>query len=355
MSWAKEVSDAIRTLWIPHPKFQQAEARTLAALLTADPGEILLVVGASRVGKSSLVDRLSTTLVEHMRPDGSMPFVSMILENNSTYGSLSTKTFTESGLIAVRHPMFGVDGPDDPWGINRTQRIHRTSEGTLRTAFENALVHRGTKYFCIDEAHHLKYAKGGIDAAKALLESLKCLAAKANVVLILVGSYPLLRLVHQLPHLIGRKLQISFDRYRADDPNDVLNFDRILLEYSAHLRLEVDSLRCWNQYLYQGSLGCLGALRGWIRDALNEAWVSNSPVLTKRHFELSIKSDLELREMASEIEAGESSLASGQLIPEQQPGLAEVALKQVRKRHSKPFTAAPRRFGVGERRNTDGK
>lgn len=354
MSWAKDASDAIRGQWISHPKFRQAESQTLAALITADPGEVVVVVGPSRVGKSSLVERLQRALVGTSVTEGSMPLVSIILENSSVHGSLSSKSFTVSALQAVRHPMFGLDAPDDLWGIERMRKIERTPEGVLRTAFENALRYRGTKYVFIDEAHHLLYARGGIESAAALLDSLKCLAANARVVLVLVGAYPLLALVQRLPHLIGRKLQTHFGRYRADTKDDVLAFDRILLEYSTHLRLERESLRPWNEYLFQGSLGCIGLLRGWIRNALNQAWLGDARFLSLEHLEASKNSELDLRSLTAEIDAGENNLSKADPVTGSS-SVGEHSGTRAAKRSSKPFTANPRRFAVGEQRSTHGK
>lgn len=358
MSWAKIASDAIRQMWIPHPKYRQAESDAFAALVTADPGEVICIVGPSRVGKSSLVTRISESLMGgSMSSEDRMPLVSLVLENNSTHGLLSSKSFTIAALQAVRHPMFGLDKPDDLWSLERMHRVERTPEGVLRTAFENALRYRGTKYLVVDEAHHFLYARGGLPAAAALLDSLKCLAASTGVVLILVGAYPLLDLLFHLPHLIGRKLQTHLPRYRADNRDDVVNFDRILIEYSKPLRFEgALSLRTWNEYLHEGSHGCIGLLRGWIRDALNRAWLADVPVLSMEHFETTRKTPSDLQSLAAEIRLGEERLGYGVPAGASSPTSTTVPRKTVQTRErNKPFTANPRRFTVDERRDPHGK
>lgn len=360
MSWAKSGSDAIRSKWIPHPKFQQAESETLAALLTADPGELIALVGASRVGKSTLIKRVCNAVVgDAVAAPGAMPVVTLVVENNGRNGQLTSKSVAESALIAVQHPIFGQDNPDDPTSIDRIRLIDRTSEATLRTAFEEALKHRRTKYLILDEVHHLLYAWGGRDTAEAMLDSLKCMAARRGIVLILVSAYPILDLFLALPHLIGRKLQIHFERYREDSEKDLLTFDRILLEYSNHLCFSgSNSLRDWNGYLHEGSLGCVGLLRAWIRDALNRAWVSGAAELKREHFEHSRKSDLELQSLAAEIHLGETALRRAEGTAKAATDVpgdgVEVAPKKRRKR-GRPFTANPQRFPVGQRRGGYGK
>jgi energy-coupling factor transporter ATP-binding protein EcfA2 len=356
MSWAKEASDIIRAQQIPHPKFRQAESEALAALLTADAGEVVCIVGPSRVGKSHLVSRIGKVLIGDQPGGDSMPLVSITLENNSTHGSLSSKSFTVAALQAVRHPMFGLEKPGDVWSVERMRLVERTPEGVLRTAFENALRFRGTRYVVVDEAHHLLYARGGVTAAAALLDSLKCLAANTKVVLILVGAYPLLSLLLQSPHLIGRKLQTHFPRYRADVKADVLAFDRILVEYSKSLRFSgSQSLRDWNAYLHEGSLGCLGLARAWIRDALNQAWLRADPTLRVDHFEASRKSASDLQSLISEINAGEDLIRPTDLSVSQSRRDSVTPQVEAPKKRRRPFTANPRRFGVRERRSPHGK
>ena len=236
------------------------------------------------------------------------------------------------------------------------RKIERTPEAVLRTAFENALRFRGTKYLIIDEAHHLLYARGGIETAAAMLDSLKCLAARTQVVLILVAAYPVIRLLSMLPHLSGRKLQIHFPRYRANTESDVFEFDRILLQYSQLLRFAgSQSLRDWNDFLYSGSLGCIGLLRRWLRSALTKAWIVNAAVISREHFESSRMSDLDLESLLREITIGEESLCSALVTPVaiEQPG--EPTKEGEKRRRGRPFAANPRRFVVTERRKTDEK
>lgn len=172
---------------------------------------------------------------------------------------------------------------------------------------------------------------------------------------IFVKSDRLLDLLHQLPHLIGRKLQTHLPRYRADVEADVVSFDRILLEYSRSLRFDgVSSLRAWNDYLHEGSHGCIGLLRGWIRDALNHAWLSDAPALAKEHLKASRKTVADLQSLAAEIRLGEERLGycttTASIAPLTQPTKASE-----RKRRKRPFVANPRRFGVDQPRSVDGK
>src|SRR5262245_10147622 len=116
------------------------------------------------------------------------------------------------------------------------------------------------------------------------------------------GAYPLLDVVRLSPHLIGRKHNIHFPRYRPI-PEDLVAFEEILEAYSQYLQLPkgISSLRDWREPLYEGSLGCIGLLEGWLREALALAMAREALSLTVEHLMSTRKSDSDLAELAREI------------------------------------------------------
>jgi hypothetical protein len=161
-----------------------------------------------------------------------------------------------------------------------------------------------------------------------------------------VGTYQLTPLMQLSTHLLGRTTRIHLPRYRADVREDVIAFDQILAAYSLHLRFEEgQSLRNWNEYLYNGSLGCMGLLKAWLIDALRKALLSKHPVLRLRHFEMARRSDADLACILREISDGEV-LTQVLPSPTNREGQLEEASTNSSKRNARPFRTKARRFPV---------
>lgn len=351
MHWAYAAIDEIKVMRISHRNYERALSETFAALVASAPGEVVCLTGPSRVGKSRLADDLSRLIVGNHSPlsNGLMPVVTVLASNCTNRGIFRTKDFAVHCLEAIQQPIYGVTRPDDPWDMARFRLLDNTAESTLSGAFIKALKIRGTIYLFIDEAQHVRYALGGDLEAAAILDSWKSFAAKAKVVLVVIGAYPLIDVLRECPHLLGRKHQIHFPRYGMTE-EDLLVFDQILDAYSKVIRLPagVLSLRDWNDLLHLDSLGCIGLLEGWLRGALAAAHAQNAEFLTKDHLLASRKTLGDLRVIAAEIAAGEEALkprGDGQ----DEPPPAPNAPASTNRRHHKPFRRNPRRYRFGGR------
>lgn len=348
--WTNAAIAEIKKLRIPHRNYERALSEALASLVAAAPGEVVCITGPSRVGKSRLASELARLVVGDLRvlDNGIMPVVSVLASNCTNRGVFRTKNFAVHCLEAIQHPIFGVTKPDDPWDLARTRLLENTAESSLIDAFRKALKNRKTIYLFIDETQHVRYALGGDWEAAAILDSWKSLAADAQVVLVLIGAYPLVDVLRLCPHLLGRKHQIHFPRYALTE-EDLLVYNQILDAYTSIIRLpsDVRSLSIWNDLLYPDSLGCIGLLEGWLRNALAKAQASSADYLTKQHFLDSRKPHGDLREIAAEISAGEKSLKSPDETPEA-PVRTEESARPV-KPSQKPFKKKPRRYPIGGR------
>ncbi len=358
MSWAKKSIEDIKNLHLPHRNWNAAFAYAYAMMIASSPGEVICITGPSRAGKSELTDHLESMTVgseEHVK-DGVMSVVKILATNCSVGGTFSTKSFTLRVLDALKHPFYSDTSSNtddthsdekiiDDWGADYYKQLGRTPEHVLRSALEKALIHRKTKYLFIDEAQHVLYALGGAKGAGATLNSWKCLAQSTGVVLVLVGAYPVLDAIRLCPHIIGRKHEIHLPRYRPVE-SDLLVFESLLDEYSKLIRLhpDVNSLRNYNQLLYEGSLGCIGLLESWLREALAIALAYEDEYFTEEHLLLARKVDEDRKMVAAEILNGECMLAL-----ESKSKLESIKLLPPAKRHGKPFVKNPRRYDVSGR------
>lgn len=363
MNWTEQSKEIISTMRINHLYWRNTVSETYAALSFAMPGEVVALTGPSRAGKTRLLSVMEEMLLpprSSMEP-GIMPVVSVLAANCSVNGRFSTKSFAIRALKALKHPFLSVGNGGDEWDIRMLQKLERIPEHTLRQAWEEALIRRKTRYVFIDETQHVGYAGSGLKEAAAILDSWKCLAQTTNTVLVLSGAYPLLQVLSQSPHLLGRKTQIHLPRYKMNIEG-LSAFGSILLAYSEHLVLPqgVESLRQWERLLYQETFGCIGLLEKWLRRALTHAHVSGAEALEKTHFLQTRMPATDLKEIAREIDEGEKYLQEHMELPPDDPDVSPGEPEQASEppktktpkksaRKPKPFRTKPRNYPIGGR------
>lgn len=358
--WALTALELLENKKVLHPNYEQCRKRLAAACTSILRGELVVLIGPSRVGKSrSVQDALGVRLPIEPDEHEHMRVVMVEAGNDSKGGEFSTKAFMAECLKAIRHPIFGVADEDDPWEERLQARIFRTPEGTLRAAFRKALELRHTEYFVIDEGHHVRYAPGGDVAAARILDSYKVLASRSNIKLVLAGSYQLLDLLALAPHLLGRQFPIEFPRYHAESRADVLAWQRILRSFSKCIVFGAGESLCdWNRYLFEGSQGCVGQLLRWLRATLAIQMSEGAPCLTRQSLEGARTPAYQELAILAEIVAGEQHLlrvanavAGGHQHSAASTGGATKPAheKKSENRKRKPFQRKSRRNKVGGR------
>jgi len=350
--WICAAIDQIQLSKIEHKRYVSVRRKIAARLRAILPGELMVLVGPPRVGKSRCIcDALSIS--EENKPDAKLAMSAVMVdaENSAKNGEFSTKDFMISCLKAIHHPIYGTPAEGDPWGFKLDQLLHKTSEATLRQAFERALELRQTEYLIIDEAHHVKYVPGGDAAAARVLDSWKCLANKTKVKLVFSGSYKLLPLLALAPHMVGRQSPLDFGRYKAT-PSDISNWEQVLREFSKLLKFDNDeSLSTWNRLLFEGSLGCVGLLSRWLRSCLASMLSEGLDTLTLKALLADRLPTVQEGKLLEEILLGEADMkqfhetSKAQPLPQE----ADIELKSSRKKNGRPFQRHSRRSPAGGR------
>lgn len=308
--WAPAALHALKTTKVLHRNYERVRKQLTEASRAVMKGELIVVVGPSRVGKTRcLQDALGIRNPNEPDDDQRMPVVMVETSNDSKNGEFSTKAFMAACLRAIRHPIYGMPDEDDPWEERLQAKIHRTPEGTLRAAFERAIGLRRTDRIVFDEAHHVRYAPGGDPAAARILDSYKCLANRTNINLILAGSYQLLDLLLLAPHLLGRQIPLEFPRYRPNAREDIAAWQQVLQTFSKHLMFDNDESLCdWGDYLFEGSQGCVGQLLSWLRAALTSLLTTNRGAFSRELLERTRKPAAQEDAILAEIVNGERQL-----------------------------------------------
>jgi hypothetical protein len=315
------------------------------------PCEVICIFGPSRAGKTSLLSELINTVCgKSNRPDDEQHLVMVEVGNNGGKASFSFKAFILELLEAIRHPIYSSSNYGS-WGIStRESRVGRTTEATLVHALIEALIHRKTRYLVVDEAQDMKYAGKNTMAASGVMDALKTLAKKANVVLVVCGTYPMLESINCSGHLENRKHDVHLPRYRKTE-EDMNEFIWILANYDAALELDdsLGSIQNCAELLYEGTYGCIGLIRAWLYRASVLACIDGKDICLS-HIQRSMKSANQLVTVEHEIDNGEKLLA----IPNSETIKKPSSNKQKqpeksKKKAQKPFQRKPARHAPGNR------
>jgi hypothetical protein len=129
------------------------------------------------------------------------------------------------------------------------RRLKPTSD--LRQATEQAIKHRRPTALLIDEAQHITKTSSG-RKVQDQLDSLKSLANRTAIPIVLLGTYELLPVRNLSAQLSRRSVDIHFPRYRAERSEELKSFKNVLWSFQNHLPLyeQPDLISDWD-YFYE--------------------------------------------------------------------------------------------------------
>lgn len=266
---------------ISHPRLQEALEAIFQAICPPGegasvrrPGTMVLVIGPSRVGKTTLVRMLEEQLLAKgkalMASDPSfIPFASILAAEPGT-SRFEWAEYYRAVLRALHDPF--VDG--------KVARI-RTRE--LREATETALLERKPLAIIVDEAHHLAAAASG-SRLQSQLNHLKHFENTTGASHVLVGTYEMRPFRKVNAQLACRSVDVHFPRYDATDDKDAQVFQSVVWALQRQLPVEQEPplLDHW-EFLYARSIGCIGLLKMHLNRALNLALTENAETVTLAH------------------------------------------------------------------------
>jgi hypothetical protein len=328
-----ELIHLLRNLKLEHEYFRIAYSRAFAQAALAPPGQVIVIVGPTRVGKTTLSRRLAAELVKAKpgRLDRSIP-LARVEAATTNQGKFSTKHFTLRFLEELADPI----NMGDLVGIRRNQ-----SETHLRIQLERCIHYRETSYLIVDEAHHLLRTPSQVRSAE-VLDTLKCLGNSTGLVIILLGSYELLQSCFSSAHLNGRLTVIDFPPYTSS-ADSARELDRIFVTLDEMLPFATgNSLLGSRDFIFSGSLGCLGLLLGWSINALAEMQARCEDALRMAHFEATRLLE-QIRPIKEEIELGRLLLSPHHPSPQPAPVKHDGAGDRVKKLKRRPGRRNPRR------------
>lgn len=299
-----------------HPRLLKVKDRLLAAIKAAAPGSLILVLGPTGVGKTTLRHNieqvLTTELMPVLKSDPSrIPFVSVDTAACLT-GTFSWRDHFARMLREMNEPLIesklSLDRLAQRNGHPRFAAGSHTSSYELQYAVEQALRYRRPAAVFLDDAQHF----GKIASGRRLsdqLDVIKSVANLTNTVHVLIGTYELLTFRNLSGQLSRRSLDVHFSRYRCEQPDDLATFKNVLLTFQKQLPVAetVDLLDCW-ELMYERSIGCVGILKEWLARMLTIAAGNRRINLTKKNLEQSALSASQCEKILAEARDGEARL-----------------------------------------------
>jgi hypothetical protein len=351
--------------FISHPRLQEALETILQAICPPGegasvrrPGTMALVIGPSRVGKTTLIRMLEEQLLAKSRAvmasDPSfIPFASILAAGPGT-NRFEWAEYYRAVLRALYDPF--VDG-----------KIARIRTKELREAMETALLERKPLAIIVDEAHHLAEAALG-SRLQSQLNHLKHFENATGVSHILVGTYEMRPFRKVNAQLACRSVDVHFPRYDATIEQDAQVFQSVVWALQRQLPVEKEPkfLDHW-EFLYARSIGCIGWLKMHLNRALNLALAEEAKTVTLAHLrktapaetrvELALRNALE-----SEVELAESEGADERLLTllglrgrreSQSPKTPEEEHGSKPQKQGRRGTRAPGRDAIGAKPDED--
>lgn len=306
-----------RAFTMAHPCLVAAREALLNAIHEVPPNSLILVLGPSGVGKTTLRTKIEQELTAEMLPSlsvdsGRLPVVSVECVAPEA-GSFSWRAHFRRLLLQMEEPLvdYKIDPEAPVRAANMVMRFTPSEKAVgaeYQHAAERALAFRRPAAVLIDEAQHLAKMGSGRRLADQL-DVIKSLANRTKTVHVLFGTYELLAFRNLSAQLSRRSIDIHFPRYRLANPGDVKAFRTVLRSFEQQLPLREppDLVKEW-EYLYERSVGCVGILKDWLMRALVAVSRRDSDSLTPEDLKAHAPSVAQCDKMLSEALEGEARL-----------------------------------------------
>lgn len=294
-----------------HPRLVAARDELVDAIDGASPGSLVLVLGPTGVGKTTLRTKVENLLVQQMTPamkadPHCLPFVTVEVPPPDT-GRFRWRDYFSRLLAAMNEPL--IDSKTAKYAPGPYPSATPSFGGAdLSYAAEQALRYRRPPVVFVDEAQHLARIASGRRLSDQL-DVIKSIANRTQTVHVLLGTYELLAFRNLSAQLSRRSLDLHFQRYQADSSADRRIFQSVLLTFQKQLpfEAELDLPAMW-EFLYERSVGCVGILKDWLMRACIRSIRYSANSLSYEHLEKTALSISQCEKILAESREGETRL-----------------------------------------------
>ncbi len=298
---------------VAHPRLVDAKDRLLAAIRESAPNSVILVLGPTGVGKTTLrmrVEQLLTaeSLAALQTDPARLPVVSVEAVAPPS-GNFNWRDHFRRMLYEMNEPLIDQKRKMEGCVVDVHFMPSIKAHGEqYHYAVEQALRYRRPRAVLVDEAQHLAKMASG----RRLLDQLdviKSIANRTGTVHVLFGTYDLLAFRNLSGQLSRRSVDVHFCRYRAGDADDRRTFLNVLGSFEPQMPLpEPPELVANWEFLYERSIGCVGVLKEWLVRALAAALSRGASKLTLRDLTAQALTISQCEKMLAEVTEGEARL-----------------------------------------------
>ena len=297
--------------FVPHPALMAAHKKVRQALMRPQGYGVVLMVGPPGAGKTALA--VACRVNDPSASDspmglpcaaGAIPLVSVEARTGKNF--LSRWKGLLLDILAITNPPL----EDAATGQNSGSIYDSYSIARLESAAIKSLKLRKTVGLLVDECQDLEPFDSEEDSVQ-MAKSLKHLGSVTSMVLVLFGSYTMLRFLNFEAQLSRRCSVVELPRYDITKPVDQANFLRVVSTFcrKAPTLLPYDQLVKEIPTLYTGCAGGTGNLRLWLLRAAGIA-VDQSVSVTKSHLLQEKMVDDAIRNNFAVAQSGEAMMAS---------------------------------------------
>ncbi|WP_234815529.1 TniB family NTP-binding protein [Bacillus mycoides] len=307
--------NAFRKIRIMHPKMKQLIVRINALIKDSGENEIIILMGPSGVGKSTLIAELRKCIIDSSTKElesnkSKLPLVTVELVSPDN-GLFNWKDFYIRTLEAMNEPLV------------HKKKLYKTNEELkkytrlfpnhnprtapeLRRSVENAFYYREPKVFIIDEAQHFNKMASGKRYADQL-DTLKSLSNLTRIPQLLVGTYELKEFVNLNGQLARRTMDMHFPRYDLNIKEDFTNYIGIIQGLLGKIPLSVsEGIIEQYEFIYERTLGCVGILKDWLVRSLTVCLQEGSNIFSFEYLKNTALPINKVSKLLDEILLGES-------------------------------------------------
>jgi energy-coupling factor transporter ATP-binding protein EcfA2 len=302
---------------VAHPRLAAAKDRLMSAISDAAPGSLILVIGPTGVGKTTVRLKAEQLIGQQMRPaldddPGRIPYVSIEAvapeSGNFSWRDHFYRILEQMNEALLNHKLRANQCHFERDEVSQLPWAACGSGIGLHHAVEQALKHRRPAVVFIDEAQHLARMASGRRLSDQL-DVIKSMANRTGTIHVLLGTYDLLAFCDLSGQLSRRSIYVHFRRYLAEDPEEVEIFQNVLMTFRDRLPIpETPGLMADWEFLYERSAGCVGVLKEWLERAAAQAVRRGSQSLGREDLRATALSVSQCEKILAESREGERRL-----------------------------------------------